>query len=399
MSGVARPVDTYSSTHPLAPPTQEEDLVAWLRLIRSRRVGATTFYRLLGEHGSAQAALDHLPEVARSAGEKKYTPCPYPFAIQELARGRAAGARLVAAGGAGYPRALTDIADPPPLLWVKGDTGAAHRPMVAMVGARNASSLGTRMARKLAGELGEAGFTIVSGLARGIDTAAHLAALPHGTAAVLAGGIDVIYPAENAGLADDIAAQGLLVTEQPPGLQPQARHFPRRNRIISGMAQAVIVVEAAAKSGSLITARDALDQGREVLAVPGHPFDARASGCNMLIRDGATLIRSADDVIELLAAPAGPEQPDMFPDAPTPAAEPAPSGGRADPHPAAPGQGAAMADLHSAILNRLGPSPLAEDQLIRDLALPAQAVTPQLLTLELEGRIQRQPGGLLARVT
>nr|WP_051588216.1 DNA-processing protein DprA [Actibacterium mucosum] len=363
--------------------------MAWLRLIRSRRVGATTFYRLLSEHGSAQAALDHLPEVARNAGEKKYTPYPETLAIQELAQGRASGARLEAVGAVSYPPALAQITDPPPLLWIRGDAALTRRPMVALVGARNASSLGTRMARRLGGELGEAGFVVVSGLARGIDTAAHLAALPHGTAAVLAGGVDVIYPAENAALADDIAKSGLLISEQPPGLQPQARHFPRRNRIISGMAQAVLVVEAAAKSGSLITARDALDQGREVLAVPGHPFDARASGCNMLIRDGATLIRGVDDVIELLQPATAPVQQDMFDQPPALPAETPPERPRAL---------AETAQLHRQILDRLGPSPLAEDQLIRDLALPAQSVTPQLLTLELEGRIQRQPGGLLARV-
>ncbi|MEY8841434.1 DNA-processing protein DprA, partial [Cribrihabitans sp. XS_ASV171] len=185
------------------------------------------------------------------------------------------------------------------------------RPMIALVGARNCSSLGTRMARALAHDLGKAGHVVVSGLARGIDTAAHIAALDTGTVAVMAGGVDVIYPAENAALAGDIAAQGLRLSEQPLRMTPQARHFPRRNRIISGLAQAVVVVEAAAKSGSLITARDALDQGREVLAVPGHPFDARAAGCNMLIRDGARLVRNAEDVIEALAPAAPPEQLDM----------------------------------------------------------------------------------------
>lgn len=373
-------MDTYSSTHPLAPPTQEEDLVAWLRLIRSRRVGATTFFRLMGEHGSARAALNHLPQVARTAGVSRYTPYPETLAIQELAMGRATGARLVAFGGDGYPAALTDIPDPPPLLWVRGDAALLARPSVALVGARNASSLGTRMARKLAGELGEAGFVVTSGLARGIDTAAHLAALNTGTLAVVAGGTDVVYPPENAGLTGDIAAKGAIVSEQAPGLQPQARHFPRRNRIISGLSQAVIVVEAAAKSGSLITARDALDQGREVLAVPGHPFDARASGCNMLIRDGATLIRGTDDVIDILGRATDQDtQPDLF-------AEPQTRGLNEN------------AALHTQILNHLGPSPVSEDQLIRDLDLPAQAVTPQLLTLELDGQIQRQPGGLLSRV-
>jgi DNA processing protein len=182
-----------------------------------------------------------------------------------------------------------------------GDPALLARPMIALVGARNASSLGTRMARRLAEELGEAGYVVVSGLARGIDTAAHHASLATGTVAVMAGGVDIVYPVENAVLAQEIAETGLRLSEQPMHLEPQARHFPRRNRIISGLAKAVVVVEAAAKSGSLITARTALDQGRDVLAVPGHPFDARAGGCNMLIRDGAVLVRSAADVIEALA--------------------------------------------------------------------------------------------------
>ena len=291
-----------SSTHPLAPPTQEEVLVAWLRLIRSRRVGPGTFYRLMAEHGDAGAALAALPAIARAAGVSDYTPCPHATAEAEIARGRAAGARLVAIGAADYPPALAGIADAPPLLWMRGAADRATQRAVALVGARNASSLGLRMARTLARGLGGAGISILSGLARGIDTAAHEAALETGTIAVLAGGIDVIYPAENADLTARIAETGALISEQPPGLVPQARHFPRRNRIISGAAHAVVVVEAAARSGSLITARSALDQGREVLAVPGHPFDARAAGCNMLIRDGARLVRGAEDVIEALSA-------------------------------------------------------------------------------------------------
>jgi DNA processing protein len=267
-----------------------------------------------------------------------------------------------------------------------GDTGLLDRPVIALVGARNASSLGTRMARRLAEELGEAGFVIVSGLARGVDTAAHHASLATGTVAVMAGGVDVVYPVENAVLAQEIAERGLRLSEQPMHLEPQARHFPRRNRIISGLASAVVVVEAAAKSGSLITARTALDQGREVLAVPGHPFDARAGGCNMLIRDGAALVRSAADVMEAHGR-AAPEPPDdMAHPVSIPAAVP---------------RRRSLAEtsaLHSRILDRLGPSPVAEDQLIRDLALPAGQVTPELVSLELEGRIRRQPGGLLSLV-
>ena len=265
------------------------------------------------------------------------------------------------------------------MLWVRGDAALLARAMVAVVGARNASSLGLRMARRMGLALGHAGQVVVSGLARGIDAEAHDAALPTGTVAVMADGVDVVYPDENAGLLARIAAEGCVVSEQPMGMVPQARHFPLRNRIIAGMARAVVVVEAAARSGSLITARDALDMGRDVLAVPGHPFDARAAGCNLLIRDGATLARGAEDVLEAIGsaaasrdavvAVAGPER-------------------RSLPETAA---------LHSRILARLGPSPVAEDQLIRDLDVPAEAVAQGLALLEVEGQVQRHAGGMLSR--
>ncbi len=298
-----------SSTHPPLPPTPEDEQFARLRLLRSRRVGIATYKRLLTEHGTAQNALAALPQVARAAGVSDYRICPEGVIRAELKAARAAGATLVACGDAAYPASLSQIDDAPPFLWVIGDLSLLHRPMVSLVGARNASSLGTRMAAALARDLGSAGFVVVSGLARGVDAAAHLAALGTGTIAVQAGGVDVIYPTENTQLALSIAQTGLRLSEQPIGLQPMARHFPSRNRIISGLSQATIVVEAAARSGSLITARDALDQGREVLAVPGHPFDARAAGCNMLLRDGATLVRSAADVIEALTAATQPAQP------------------------------------------------------------------------------------------
>ncbi|SDI67544.1 DNA-processing protein DprA [Lutimaribacter saemankumensis] len=383
------PEEFHPSTHPPLPPTTEDERVSWLRLLRSRRVGPSTFYRLMKEHGSAQAALEALPDIARAAGVEDYTPCPPEVALAELRKAQATGAQMICVGAPDYPAALLDLSDPPPILWAMGDLGLLSRDRIAMVGARNASSLGTRMARALALDLGKQGFVTVSGLARGIDTAAHLASVETGTIAVMAGGVDIIYPAENTTLAEDIAARGLRLSEQPMGLTPQARHFPRRNRLISGLARAVVVVEAAAKSGSLITARDALDQGREVLAVPGHPFDARAAGCNMLIRDGATLIRRAEDVIEAL--PARDIDRHLGESAPVQTEIPVP-----------PPQKRSLretAALHGLILDRLGPSPLAEDQLIRDLKAPAQAVAPALTDLELEGRIVRHPGGLLARAT
>jgi len=377
--------DLFSSNHTLHPPQTDEDLLSWLRLIRSRRVGVTTFFRLLREHRSAEAALAALPEIARCAGVKDYEVCPENVAATELSLAKKLGVQMICYGTPDYPAALLDVADAPPIIWLRGNGTLLKRPMIALVGARNASSLGTRMARKLSSELGEAGFVVVSGLARGIDTASHHAALPSGTVAVFGGGVDVIYPQENATLADEICKTGLCLSEQPMGMQPQARHFPARNRIISGLSRAVVVVEAALKSGSLITARNALDQGREVLAVPGHPIDARASGCNALIREGATLVRSAEDVIEAVSqshtANNQPQEPQSL------VKEQQPKRGLRE-----------ISKLHTEILSRLGPSPIAEDQLIRDLALPAKAINPEITTLELEGRIERRAGGLLSIV-
>ncbi|MDF3412984.1 DNA-protecting protein DprA [Sulfitobacter sp. M57] len=372
-----------SSTHPPLPPTPEDEQFARLRLLRSRRVGIATYKRLLTEHGSAQNALAALPEVARAAGVTDYSICPEGVIHAELRNGHALGAQLVAFEDRSYPAALAEISDAPPFLWALGDVALLARPMVALVGARNASSLGTRMARSLARDLGAAGYVVVSGLARGIDAAAHHAALPSGTIAVQAGGVDTVYPTENTELARSIEKSGLRLSEHPIGMQPMARHFPSRNRIISGLSRAVVIVEAAAKSGSLITARDALDQGRDVLAVPGHPFDARAAGCNMLLRDGATLIRSAADVLEVLGAACAPELP-LSPPVDAPAARTAKRPLRE------------TAALHTRILARLGPSPLAEDQLIRDLHAPAAEVAPVLVDLELDGKITRQAGGLLS---
>ena len=380
------PEGLHPSTHPPLPPTTEDDRVLWLRLLRSRRVGIATFFRLLSEHGSPAAALDALPEIARAAGVERYNTFCEEAARSELSRGADAGATLICYGSSEYPKALYDLADPPPLLWARGDISLLNKPSIGMVGARNASSLGGRTARMLASELSEQGHVIVSGLARGIDTSAHIASLEHGTIAVLAGGVDVIYPSENAHLARDISLKGLLISEQPMGLAPQARHFPRRNRLISGLSIGLIVVEAAAKSGSLITARNALDQGREVLAVPGHPFDARASGCNMLIRDGATLVRSAADVLETLA-PLAPDAPVLQPELSLNIPPPPPERrGLAE-----------TAALHQQILSRLGPSPLPKDQLIRDLAQPAATIGPVLVELELDGKISRAAGGMLTK--
>ncbi|MFQ6553842.1 DNA-processing protein DprA [Aestuariibius insulae] len=374
------PVDLSPDHHP-NPPISGEDDLAWLRLLRSRRVGISTFFRLMNDHGSAVAALAALPGIAREAGIDSYEVCPEGVARAELRAARAAKAKFIRWDSPTYPDLLREISDPPPFLWAIGRTELlAKTGKIALVGARNASSLGTRMTSTLATALGAENRIIVSGLARGIDTSAHTASLETGTVAVVAGGVDVCYPAENTNLYDAICHKGLILSEQPMGLQPQARHFPKRNRIISGLSEAVVVIEAAAKSGSLITARSALDQGRDVLAVPGHPFDARAAGCNILIRDGARLVRGVSDVLETASHQLAASDKLPLPD-PTPPKRTLRQ----------------TADLHSQILSRLGPSPMAEDQLIRDLAGPSETITPALLDLELDGKVQRHPGGLLSR--
>ncbi len=372
-------MDGSQGTVAIATPKDDADIIDWLRLIRSRRVGPGTFMRLMCEHGDARTALAELPKVAGAAGVEDYEPCPEGLAVAELKAGRMAGARLLFVGSPEYPAALTDLTDAPPLLWALGQTDLLARPAIGIVGARNASSLGLRMARKLAGDLGRRGEVVVSGLARGLDAAAHEGAIDTGTIAVMPGGVDVVYPKENAVLAQQIQDKGLRLSENPPGALPQARHFAQRNRLISGLARALVVIEAAAKSGSLITARAALDQGREVLAVPGHPFDARASGCNMLIRDGATLIRSADDVMEALDGGQGPAEALPLP-IPTPA-------GRAEDN---------DQQLRHQIIGTLRLGPITEDQLIRDLNLPAAIVSPSVSRLEIDGRLSRRPGGVLA---
>ncbi|PZO67005.1 MAG: DNA-protecting protein DprA [Paracoccus denitrificans] len=364
------------------PPSSRSDdgLIAQLRLIRSRRVGPATFHRLMAEHGDAQTALDALPAIGRTAGIADYQPFTRNAAIAEMRAGAKAGARLVAWDGPDYPGLLRDLADAPPLIWVKGDVATLARPTVAVIGARNASTLGLRMARGMAHGLTSAGLMVVSGLARGIDTAAHEAALDCGTIAVMAGGIDVIYPRENAGLAAEIVARGgALITEQPPGIEPVARHFPARNRIIAGLSRAVVVVEAAHRSGSLVTARMAIDAGREVLAVPGHPMDSRAGGCNALIRDGAVLVRNADDVVAAMGFEGPIPQGDVVPMV------------TAAPHQAAPPD-----NLHARILARLGPSPTEEDAILRDLGLTMSEAAGALMELELSGQLVRSAGARLA---
>ncbi len=360
-------------------PRTQQDHINWIRLIRSRRVGPTTFHRLMRKHETVEACLDELPHIAKQAGVKNYQTCPYDMAEQEFFDAQQRGYRPLCYGAPEYPELLADTHDAPPLLWTKGNLDCLAKPSIALVGARNASSLGRRMTDTLAKGLAEAGYSIISGLARGIDAAAHKATLDHGTIAVVAGGLDVHYPRENEQLYKDIPQNGLLLTEQPSGLVPQARHFPMRNRIIAGMAQAVVVLEGAARSGSLITARNALDIGREVMAVPGHPFDGRAAGCNFLIRDGAQLVRSAQDVIEALALPETETVETPEPEANTTVMD------------------VSTANAHAKILGLLGAAAVPEDTVIRDSGLPARKVSQHLMDLEMQGQIERQPGGLLAR--
>ncbi|NHM19787.1 DNA-processing protein DprA [Tritonibacter mobilis] len=377
--------EAYSSTHPPLPPTTEDQRYSWLRLLRSRGIGTVTFYRLLAEYGSAQNVLEKLPEVAATSGVKGYKTYSKDALDAEFENAKAANARLLCFGDANYPSLLANIPNPPPALWAIGDLSLLARPAISIVGARNASSLGRRMAYGLARDLGEAGYLVVSGLARGIDASAHEGALGSGTIAVQGGGVDIIYPSENARLATALAEQGLRLSEQPMGLQPQARHFPPRNRIIAGLGLATIVVEAAIKSGSLITARDALDLGRDVMAVPGHPCDGRASGGNLLIRDGATLVRDARDVIDALP-PMQMERAVRRPhinDLPSP-----------PPERRSLRQTAA---LHQQILDRLAVAPTPEGQLIDDLDTPARKIRTVLTDLELSGEIGRGPGGVIIK--
>jgi DNA processing protein len=353
----------------------DADALARLRLIRTSSVGPVTFRHLIARFGAAQAAIDAIPDLARRGGGRIPRIPSLAEIVQEADAVAAAGASYLFTGREGYPALLAETEDAPPVLIAAGDRVLLDRPAVAMVGARNASAAAVRFARQLSYDLAGLGIVVVSGLARGIDTAAHQGALEGGTIGVVAGGIDIFYPPENEPLQRDMSRRGLVLTEQPPGTEPHARHFPSRNRIIAGLAQATVVVEAAPRSGSLITARLAADYGREVLAVPGSPLDPRAQGCNQLIRDGATLIQSAADVAEAL--------------------QPFGRGHVAAPSPAY------LADMslgdvddrgRATVTGLLSPSPVAIDELVRQSGLAAAIVHAVLLELELAGRLARHAG-------
>jgi DNA processing protein len=344
-----------------------------LRLIRSPNIGPVSYRQLLARFGSAKAALEALPNLVQRGGGKAALASEASVAA-EMKAAAANGARYLFIDSPDYPELLTHIDNAPPVLTVKGNLGLLQRSPVAMVGARNASAGACRFARTLAFELGQADFAIASGLARGIDTAAHMGSLDTGTIAVIAGGIDIAYPPENREMQDSIAERGLLIAEQPPGTEPRARHFPYRNRIIAGLALGTVVIEAAPKSGSLITARLAAEAGREVMAVPGSPLDPRSHGCNQLIREGATLVQNASEIAELVR----PMDSRMQPSKATPAFAPVEEGGDTE---------------RQKVAGLMGMTYVSVDELVRQSGSSQSVVQMVLLEIELAGKLERGAGG------
>jgi len=351
-----------------------------LRLIRTSHVGPVAYRQLLMRFGTAGAALSALPGLASKGGSRRFQPVDARAIEREIARVQDLGSHYCFLGDPDYPPLLAQADAAPPALIVRGDLALVERRCVAIVGARNASAAACRFARELAHDLASAGVTVVSGLARGIDTAAHVGAGEGATAAVIGCGIDVIFPPQNAELQERIAISGLLLTELPPGAEPLARHFPARNRIIAWMTLGTVVVEAAPRSGSLLTARLATEEGRDVMAVPGFPADPRAQGCNGLIRDGATLVQNAQEVIEAIGG-------DHSGFVRSPESRYA---------------GAPPADLAEAeraqVIGLMSMSPVAVDELIRQSGLPPALVQTALLELEIAGRLQRHAGGRVSMV-
>ena len=348
---------------------------ARLRLLRSANIGPVTYRQLLARFGTASAALEALPMLAARGGGRAPVIADAGLVRREIATVERLGARYLFLGDPDYPTLLAELETAPPALILRGDLGLAQRTCIAMVGARNASAAACRFARQIALGLADAGVTVVSGLARGIDTAAHIGAIGGGTIGVIASGIDVSFPPENRALQERVANEGLLLAEQPPGTEPLARFFPSRNRIIAGLSLGTVVVEAAPRSGSLITARLAGEAGRDVMAVPGSPLDPRAQGCNLLIREGATLVQSVDDILEAVR-PIDPR------------AVRTPMRGFEGPPP----QDASDAERRT-VTGLLGPVPVAVDELIRQTGFAPAAVQTVLLELELAGRLERHAGG------
>ncbi len=366
----------------------DEQRIDWLRLIRSQNVGPRTFRALINHFGGARAALEALPALARRGGAAAAKICSRAEAEREIEAAHKLGVTFVAIGEADYPRRLAAIDDAPPLLAVRGQIDALKLPQVAIVGSRNASAAGVKITQILAQGLSQAGFAVVSGLARGIDAAAHRASLESGTIAVLAGGQDRVYPPGHESLLMEILPAGIALSEMPLGWEPRARDFPRRNRLISGLSLGVVIVEAAKRSGSLITARLALEQGREVFAVPGSPLDPRAEGTNGLLKQGATPVTEAADIIAVL-------QPMVARKTPVGRAPALPEGELHD----EPARGAEPADdERTRIVSLLSPTPVLLDDLVRLSQCSPRVVRMVLLELEIAGRIARHGGGLMSLI-
>ena len=367
-----------------APPRlSDRQRLAWLRLIRTPNVGPATFRDLVNRFGSAEAAIEMLPELAISGGAGRIVRIPSANEAEaELVAAEKAGARFVGIGEAGYPPLLRNMDNPPPLIAVKGNASIFDLPPVAIVGARNASLAGIKMARMLAADLGQEGYAIVSGLARGIDAAAHRGSIDTGTVAVLAGGLDRPYPPENIDLLDEITERGAVVSEMPFGWEPRAQDFPRRNRIVAGLALGLVVVEAAVRSGSLISARLAGEMGRLVFAVPGSPLDPRAAGANGLLKDGAILVTEAADILDALSPLSGgaPSRTSTAFDEPPDFSATPPAGERD----------------RERLVEALGPTPVSVDELIRHTRLHPAQVFMILLELDLAGRLERHSGGAVS---
>jgi DNA processing protein len=353
----------------------QDEAFARIRLLRSPHVGPVTYLHLLQRFGNAITALEGLPDLGKRGG-RSYRPIASEKIEQEVVATRKAGAKYLFHDSPDYPALLRELESAPPILTWRGDLSLAAEPCVAIVGARNASAAAIKLSREFGAGLAAEGFAVVSGLARGIDGAAHEGSLPS-TIGVIASGIDIAYPPQHEALQQRIASEGLLLAEQPPGTEPRGSHFPSRNRIIAGLAAGTIVVEAAPKSGSLITARLAGEAGREVMAIPGSPLDARSQGCNQLIREGAVLVQSVEDVVELLRSFDGTPRSsfregrvfDYTPDDDLALAEPA--------------------DIASLLTT----APIAVDELIRQSGTSAASVQMALLELEIAGRLQRHAGG------
>jgi DNA processing protein len=367
----------------------QAEAFARIRLLRSPNIGPVSYAQLLARFGKAADALDALPDLARR-GKDAYRPAPAERIEREVEAVRKTGARYLFHDQPDYPALLGELESAPPILTCRGDLSLAARPSVALVGARNASAAAVKLAREFGTGLAEAGFTVVSGLARGIDGAAHEGAFP-ATIGVIASGIDIAYPPQHADLQERIASEALLIAEQPPGTEPRGRHFPSRNRIIAGLASGTLVVEAAPKSGSLITARLAGEAGREVMAIPGSPLDTRSQGCNQLIRDGALLVQSAGEVIELLEGFTG--QPRS-----TFRVAEGPSAFDYEELRGLEWGEAQVAEGADAVGRLLTKAPVGVDELIRQSGASPAAVHMALLELELAGELERHDGGMVSRL-